>query len=306
MGKLSFRTKKWEQKIQALDAEKDAEEIVSLLIAHVFSLDIFLSTEMAQLRTFTIPSISKILHHSRQYEHHSLKRMDDTKAILGEMGIEGMDSERGKAATEHLNNIHAFYRITNDDYLYTLSTFIFDPRLWLERFGWRQLTDHEQNALYHRYRKMGEAMHIQDIPDTWQKLWAWRVAYEKTHQQYDPANTQVSLGLLNGASQMVPPLFKGVMSPITISLFDANLEANLGLKKPNLLARGLTRAVMQVYRFAGRFFNLWEEDSFVDSKLMTHMETYPHGYQLWELGPDNLVKHLYPEKFAHPVAEGAD
>lgn len=294
---LPFRTNKWSEQVAQMDAERDAEKIVEILIAHVFTVDMFLATEMAQLRTFTIPTISKLLHHTRQYEHHSMKRLDDTKAILLEMGKEGITSATGAATVEHLNQIHGFYKISNDDYLYTLSTFIFDARIWLARFGWRQFTDHEQTAIYHRYRIMGEAMHIQDIPATWQDFWAWRLAYEERAQGYAESNQQVALGLLNGAALTLPKWLRPAFIPLTVSLFDKQMADNLRIKPPNFLVRGLAQAAMRVWKFGLRVFNPWEERNFTESALFQHMETYPNGYELWQVGPENLVKHMYPHKF---------
>ena len=41
---------------------------------------------------------------------------------------------------EHLNRIHGYYKIPNDEFIYTLSTFIFDLWAFINTYGWRRLT----------------------------------------------------------------------------------------------------------------------------------------------------------------------
>jgi hypothetical protein len=43
-----------------------------------------------------------------------------------------------------MNAIHSRLRIRNEDYLYALSTFVFEPIRWNSRFGWRQMTEIER------------------------------------------------------------------------------------------------------------------------------------------------------------------
>ena len=45
-----------------------------------------------------------------------------------------------------MNRIHGQYQISNEDFLYTLSTFIFEPVRWIDRFGWRQTYPNEREA----------------------------------------------------------------------------------------------------------------------------------------------------------------
>jgi hypothetical protein len=43
-----------------------------------------------------------------------------------------------------MNAIHARFAIANDDFLYVLSTFVFEPIRWNARFGWRPMTEAEK------------------------------------------------------------------------------------------------------------------------------------------------------------------
>jgi hypothetical protein len=60
----------------------------------------------------------------------------------------GYESERGRATIERINAIHGRFRISNDDFFYVLSSFIYEPIRWIARFGWSPMYEHERLALF--------------------------------------------------------------------------------------------------------------------------------------------------------------
>src|SRR5690625_965283 len=160
------RTGKWDREIAMRDPKEDAQEIVSILANWVFPLEILVAMEIAQLRTFSIPSISETLHATREYECRGVKRLDDTRAMMIEIFRYPHGSREQQEMIDHLNAIHGLYCISNDDYLYVLTTFMFDPGLFIERVGFRELMPYEWDAFFHLYKDLGERMGIEDIPST--------------------------------------------------------------------------------------------------------------------------------------------
>ena len=65
-----------------------------------------------------------------------------------------------------MNQMHGAYAISNEDMRYVLSTFVVIPMRWLDRFGWRRLTETERRASANYYRELGRHMNIKDIPGT--------------------------------------------------------------------------------------------------------------------------------------------
>lgn len=288
---LSRQTGRWQKTIEQLDLENDYFRIAQILFNHEFSIDILLATEIAQLRTFTIPSISHLLHRTGQYETEGPKRLDDTKAILVEMTEDSVHSPRGQKMAEHLNRIHSHYSIANEDYLYTLSTFIFDPFLWIEQYGWRQLTPKEKQAVYLYYKDMGEAMHIQNIPPSIDSFWEWRLAYEHRKQRYAETNTQVALGLLDAVCHNFPTwTHSWVLASTCAMINDAQFLGALGFSQPGALLHRLVQGAMSVRKRLLRYFTFYENHSFKDSWIFQHYPTYPEGYNPEELGPTKIVR----------------
>ncbi|MFZ4815674.1 MAG: oxygenase MpaB family protein [Phototrophicaceae bacterium] len=287
-----WRTRSWSDKIAALDPQADCERIFNILFDHVFPLEIFIGTEIGQLRTFTIPTISGILHATGQYEHDSVKRLDDTKGIVVELHQKGVGSPHGQAMAAHLNRIHSYYNITNDDYLYTLSVFIFDPILLIERYGWRPMTPHEREATYHYYVKTGQAMNIQHIPPSYDAYWQWRLDYEARAQRYAESNTQVALGLVRGLEQLMPTVVRSVILPAVNALLEPTFRTSLGFAEPPAWVGALVNAVMRVRQWQERYFTIWDHTNFRDTPLYTTYKTYPNGYNPFALGPTKLLKHM--------------
>ena len=67
------------------------------------------------MRDYGVPSISRLLHRTGEFEHDGIKRYDDTILIGQEATVDGIDSERGHAAVRRLNRIHGHYDIPNDE-----------------------------------------------------------------------------------------------------------------------------------------------------------------------------------------------
>jgi hypothetical protein len=86
-----------------------------------------------------VPSISRLLDRTGEFEHHGVKRYEDTLLIGEEAGADGLDSPRGHAAARRLNRIHGNYDIPNDEFAYVLATTIVGPVRWIDEFGWREL-----------------------------------------------------------------------------------------------------------------------------------------------------------------------
>ena len=126
-------TKTFSEKISQLDPETDHEQISFLLSCHVFPWDLERALEFALFRTFAVPSISGLLAETGEFVHRPRKRYDDTELILFEILEHGMNSLRGKRAIRRMNSMHSRFQISNEEFLYVLSTFIFEPIRWLEK-----------------------------------------------------------------------------------------------------------------------------------------------------------------------------
>jgi hypothetical protein len=237
------------------------------------------------------------LHSTGQYEREGQKRLDDTRAIFTEIHRPGLDSRESREMVEHLNRIHALYPISNDDFLYTLSTFVFDPVLFIGKWGRRPLTEKEQDALFFLYRKLAGLMRIRDVPDSRQAFFEWRRMYERRAQAYAPQNEAVARGMLRAVAGMVPARLEPLIEPLIVAFMDdEGLRAALGLRAPGAAFLRGFRVGVAAYRVASRRVNVFEHSGMMESPFFGQYPTYPDGYARLRLGPRKVISYL--EKMA--------
>src|SRR5437660_6720423 len=191
-GKMRFSRYAVLHMIQRLEPERDHQRIVFLSSCHDFPFDTTRSLEFALFRTFCVPSISTLLDRTGEFRQRSQKRYDDTDIIVSELMEWGYDSNRGKRALRRMNQLHGRFAIANEDFLYVLSTFVYEPIRWNQRFGWRPLTEQEKLAGFHFWRVIGRRMNIRAIPETFEAFERYNVEYERREPRYAASNRVIA------------------------------------------------------------------------------------------------------------------
>src|SRR6185312_12389260 len=176
-----------------LDPRADCQRIARELGTIVFPWDTTRSLEMALFRTFASPRIGALLHRTGEFAARTQKRYDDTDLIVSEIVEHGFDGERGRRAIARMNAIHGRFAIANDDFLYVLSTFVFEPIRWNARFGWRPMTETEKLGWFWFWRGVGERMAIRDLPEDFAEFERINVEYERERFRFTEANRATAL-----------------------------------------------------------------------------------------------------------------
>lgn len=278
------------RQIEQLDPKQDHQRICHLLVGYEFPWDMTRALEVALLRTFCIPSIAQLLDRTGEFQHHAQKRYDDTGIIVSEVLKQGYDSPRGSAFLQRMNAIHGHYAIANEDFLYVLSTFIYEPIRWIHRFGWRPLEEVEQLACYYFWVAVGERMGLQDIPPTYADFERFNRDYEAQRFAYDPSNQRVA----NATRRMILSWFPAPLRPLVQAsvpaLLDEALLAALGWEPaPAWLQRTAVQALTRRSQLLQRLPPRTAADFFVDQPI----RTYPNGYTLNDIGPKALRDRLH-------------
>ena len=286
MTRVSRRRYAVLREIRTLDPARDTDRIVWLTSRHEFPWDYTQGTGIAFLRDYGIPSISRLLDRTRQFEDDGVKRYDDTLLFAEEASVEGIDSDRSHAAVRRLNRIHGHYDIPNDEFRYVLATTIVGPVRWIDQFGWRRLDPVELEALSRFTTRFGELMGIKDLPDTYEGYLDLLVSYEREHFAHDPANRRVTEATLRTARQTAPLPLRPFVRRVTIALMDEPLRAALGVpRQPAWFAaavRGGLRLRARLLRLAPPRRTAYHH----------RPSTYPLGYRLGDLGPASMLDEL--------------
>jgi len=267
--------------ILRLDPERDHQRIAYLSICYDFPWDTTRALEFALFRTYCVPRMTRILVGTGEFTHRAQKRYDDTVLILAEMLEYGYDSERGRAAMLIMNRLHSLYPIENVDFLYTLSTFIFEPIRWNARFGWRPLSEHEKLAAYYYWRAVGRRMNIKDIPDTFEAFEQFNVAYEREHFTYGDTNRHIADRTLEVFLSWYPRLFSPIVASVVYAMLDEPVRAAHDWPHASVLMRGLVPAGLKARAVALRFLPRRRHPHLL-TEVRHH--SYRRGYNLQDLG----------------------
>ena len=279
---MIFRSRVLDE-IRGLDPVRDHQRIAFLSTRVDFPFDTTRALELALFRTFGVPSISALLHRTAEFERRPQKRYDDTDIIVSELMEHGYDSERGRAALARMNAIHGRFTIANEDFLYVLSTFVFEPIRFNARFGWRVMTEKEKVALFHFWRAVGERMGIRDIPARFEDFERYSAEYEARHYRFTEANRAVGSATVELFASWFPRPLRVLVRQAIYALLDAPARRAFGFPDANPVIGALVIAAMKVRALALRFWPRRRHPSL--RTAMTH-PTYPKGYSIDTLGPE--------------------
>lgn len=268
--------------IQTLDPVTDHQRIMFLSTCYDFPFDTTRSLEFALLRTFCVPSISRLLDHTGEFQHRTQRRYDDTDILISHLIEHGYHSDQGRRAIEKMNQLHGRFTIRNDDFLYVLSTFIYEPIRWNQRYGWRPLCTAERESYFLFWRAVGQRMGIREIPSTSGEFEQFNRDYERRHFRYSETNERVGTAI----REMLVSWFPRPLTPLSRDVIHATLDEPLleafGFPPPRKATRWLVHFSLQLRAKLLRWLPPRRHP-----RLRTQhtYRSHPHGYRLEELGP---------------------
>lgn len=275
-----------------LDPETRYAEIYRNLSTYEFPWDINQSLSFALFRTYAVPSVGKLLFETGAFTESTQKRYDDTAILLEVPLLDGLDSERGRAAVRRINQMHRMYDIPNDDFRYVLATFVVVPARWIEKYGWRRLTDAELLASVRYYQDLGRHMGIKDIPKTYDDFATFMDAYEAEHFAFDPGARRVADSTLDLLASFYPAFAKPVIDVFSRSLMDKPLLDAFLYRDPGTLARRLSEGALRARARLVAVLPPRRKPAHVHD--MPRIKSYPNGFDIAAMGtftPGCPVKH---------------
>ncbi|MBL7775689.1 MAG: DUF2236 domain-containing protein, partial [Saprospiraceae bacterium] len=268
--------------MEGLDPQRDCQLISYLFTCYEFPWDTTRSLEFALFRVFGVAKGTPLLAQTGEFVQRTQKRYDDTVLILSEILENGYDSPRGQAALVRMNKQHGRFQIPNDEYVYTLSTFILEPARWIDRYGWRRVTETEKEAAFYFWTELGRRMGIRDMPESYAAFDAFNRAYEREHFRYAPANEQIAVATRNlMLSWVLPRPLWPLGAPFVHALIDRPLLQAVGLPPAPRWMQGLVRGAVWLRGRLVRWLPPRRKP-----RLLTRVpnRTYPEGYAISALG----------------------
>lgn len=256
------------------------------------------SLALALFSTYAIPTISKLLSDTRQLASQALvaRRYADTEILIATWmacPLQGRlvtakpgspkNDPRASIAIARTNWLHSKYKISNEDYLFTLGLFMFVPATWAARYGWRPHSPLEQYASFVYWSEVGRKMNIKNIPSTPEEFRAWIQTYEEEHMVPAETNYHVAQHTTNELLFMVPDKFglRSFCEGITAALLEDRVRVAMMQPEPPTYARYLVRGALGLMAFAERHLLLprWKPFAVVSIDLpKTESQPAPRLY----------------------------
>ncbi len=269
--------------IRQLDPVDDHVEIVRLSGMVDFPWDVTRALEFALFRTFASPRVSGLLARTGEFTRRPQRRYDDTDLLIATFVEHGYDSPQGRQAISRMNTIHGRFRIRRLDHLYVLSTFVFEPQRWIDRYGWRRLTDNEREAGFRFWCEVAARMGIDDLPADRRSFEAFNREYEREHFRYARSNEVVARATM---SMFVGWLLPQPLRPLgergVRALMDPPLLDAFGFPHPLAAERTVVSGALRARARAQRLLPARRRPVW---RTERHPRSYPDGYSITELGP---------------------
>ncbi|KAI8079618.1 uncharacterized protein B0P05DRAFT_571534 [Gilbertella persicaria] len=266
-----------------------AREIHAATVQKEFPFLTLRGTELALFKTFSIPTISKLLVATGEFKSRCARRAEDTELLTLEMtevfgriqnqrlkcpytSQADIDLQwtRAQTAVKRLNEIHGKYKIRNEDFIYTLSLFVFEPIAWVNQFGYRAMDPREINV------------------------------YANQSIRYSVHNWQVAQPTIDHLLTRLPACmrhaFYGFVVKLLPTLIGQHDADALGLPRASRLLSFLYSVMMQGYAWMVRYLRLPRSFFMIrtpfyadlQGRFMPEYHAYPivyqEGYRIVELG----------------------
>src|SRR4051794_19056716 len=267
-----------------LDPTRDFREIYRLTSTFEFPWDMNQALSFALFRAYAVPSIGALLARTGELVDRVQKRYDDTVLVLEAMLLHGLTDGDGRTALRRMNQMHKHWAVGEEDLRYVLSTFVVTPIRWLDKYGWRPMSETERIASANYYRELGRHMGIRGIPETWQAFSRHLDAYEREHFAFTAESRRVADATLEllatfPPNSLLPP---AVVQWMSYALMDAPLLDAFRFPHPHPAFRALVRAGLRARGRAVRF--LPPRRTPLLPRDMPQVRSYPHGYDVAALG----------------------
>lgn len=270
---------------------RHVQQVVRRIACYDFPWDVTRSLELALFRTFASPRIGGLLHATGEFEARPQKRYDDTDLIVSEIIENGFESERGQRAIARMNAIHGRFAICNEDFLYVLSTFVFEPIHWIDRFGWRGLSAEEAEAWFCFWREVGRRMNLSRLPADRESFHAFSRAYEAQYFQAGRAGQGVARATRELFASWFPAPLRPLVRLNIHALLDDSLREAFGFPQPAPPIRWLAPALL---RARARLLRILPRRRTPHLRTRQPHPSYPAGYEIEALGTSAVPPQACP------------
>ncbi|GGS20359.1 hypothetical protein GCM10010269_69080 [Streptomyces humidus] len=268
------------REIEKMNPEVEYIEIYRKTAMLEFPELIALGTLTGFFKTFAARRVAGLLAHTGHILKNPARRAATTGILYYEVLYHGFDHPRGKTAINLTNQSHSHYSIHQDDYLYTLGTFFVESLRLVDRYGWRELSDPERQAMFLFNKEYGRRLGVDvERMTTLDEFLQWYDEYEERYLQPTPPVRKVYEANIGGLLKRPPKPLRPVVRQAIHTLFNDRLRAAVQVPRPSWWARALVSTVFTVHAAAVRWV-LPPRKSYSFTPGHSRRFIFPNGYLL--------------------------
>ncbi|WP_141521465.1 oxygenase MpaB family protein [Novosphingobium sp. PC22D] len=266
-------------RILSLDPDADAREIIGLFYAD------FRSVMLPQgfngfMMTFASPRISRVLAQTGEIENRIAKRIIDTILLSREVMEHGFTPGPGRDAAKRVNAMHRRYDIHEDDFVAVGCDEALCGLELSERFGWRDVTDHERRALRNYYDLQSRAYGSRrGLPETTAQMQAFWAGYLDDQARFEPQNRRLADATLGFFLGLFPRWMRPGARVLLLGQLEPRVLVACGYRARTAPERWAAHAML---RAMGRRDPV--PDGAPDDMQRLVAIAYPDGWTVGELG----------------------
>jgi hypothetical protein len=181
-----------------------------------------------------------------------------------------------------------------------LSTFVFDPIDWVDRFGWRPLHEHERLAAFHYFHAVGRLMGIKDIPATFDDFRRFKADYERDNFRFSETNRLIGTYTLDLFCSWYPAPLRPAVSVAARGLLDPLMVTAFGFEPAPTWVGRVVRTALRARSSVVRWLPRRHTSSLLKPKSRSY-PGYPVGYQPADLGAQEPPPDMDAELFRKPA-----
>jgi cytochrome b involved in lipid metabolism len=218
--------------VRKMDPIRDCE-LIHTWVSHAFRVEGRVLETVVTNRIAQSAAVSLFFRSTKEAERNAIGRFYDTFILLANFFEWGLDSKRGRAVAERMNQIHGRYYAPNAGMKYVLLQTAFTFLEGADRIGHRPLLDVERRGYLHAYVRLGRAMNIADISDDYDEMYRWFMDFNRANKETEAIKRE-TFEAITGASFAdagVPGLEEAMRVAFRVSMEENYLSA-LGYPAP--------------------------------------------------------------------------
>lgn len=233
------------REIERLDPQRDHQRIIRLSYCYEFPMEAAIVSIIVLLRSFGAPRISGILDASGEWSRSGAMRSATLVRSIVALVSHGYESSVGRSVISRMNAAHLAYRSANDEFVYLVARFVFEPMAWNARFGWRPYCAREKESLFLFWTAVGRRMHLRDMPETREALFLFMRRYAQAHCRPDPVNRRLYLSFREVLAGWFPAPVRPLVRWILPHALDHDLCDQLMMPASADTGRAAVRAILR-------------------------------------------------------------